>query len=78
MMNLQFGGIQEGCMGDRSMPVTEAEGKLSAKSLAEGERHVLVKGLHSMGRWDRDAHRPHARPRAHVENFLGVVQGCQE
>lgn len=33
MMNVQFGGIQEVCVGERSMPVTEAEGKLSAKSL---------------------------------------------
>lgn len=42
MMNLQFGGIQEGSVGERSMPVTEAEGKLSAKSLGEGEEDVQI------------------------------------
>lgn len=77
MMNLQFGGIQEGSVGERSMPVTEAEGKLSAKSLVEGERHVLSRG-HSVNSWVQDAHRPHSCPCSHVENSLRVFEGCQE
>lgn len=33
--NLTLGGTQSGCVGERSVPVTEAEGNWSAKSMAQ-------------------------------------------
>jgi hypothetical protein len=65
--NMQFGGTHSGWMGERSIPVTVAEGNASAMSLP---RSTLEKDDIYFCRELKDLHRPYPSSGSNIEYIL--------